>query len=367
MSPQGYSRTPPEKADKGAAEGEAAEPERESGWKPDSQVHRISSAAINGVAVPICARNRTPNPSKGRRRGRSRLGGAVLLLNVVRQALSQTTRAGRSSGPVPEPKAAYDVVIVGAGGHGLATAYYLARKHGVANVAVLEKGWLGGGNTGRNTTIIRSNYLWEESRPLRTCAEILGGPVGRAELQRHVFGARRDDARPQRRMTSRSFQRHVHANRLAGIDNEWLTPTRPRPLPDPQLSPRLRYPFVGAALQRRGGAARHDAVAWGYARGRLRARGGHHPELRGDRDPPRRGRRSGRRRTTRGPIAATESRRRRGRTQLGRHGDGRGAHAARQLPASGAGLGAGQADDALRRDVEHDPRLHVAVRQGRDW
>ena len=74
------------------------------------------------------------------------------------------TRAGRSSGASPEPKPAYDVVIVGGGGHGLATAYYLAKEHGLTNVAVLEKGWLGGGNTGRNTTIMRSNYLWEDRR-----------------------------------------------------------------------------------------------------------------------------------------------------------------------------------------------------------
>ena len=95
----------------------------------------------------------------------------------------------------PEPRAAYDVVIVGAGGHGLATAYYLAREHGVRNVAVLERGWLGGGNTGRNTTIIRSNYLWDESAAtVRACAETVGRVGAGIELQRDVFAARRDDA-----------------------------------------------------------------------------------------------------------------------------------------------------------------------------
>ena len=99
----------------------------------------------------------------------------------------------------PEPKRAYDVIIVGAGGHGLATAYYLAKEHGITNVAVLEKGWLGGGNTGRNTTIIRSNYLYDESAAhLRARAEAVGGPVAGPQLQRHVFAARRDDAGAQR-------------------------------------------------------------------------------------------------------------------------------------------------------------------------
>ena len=107
----------------------------------------------------------------------------------------------------PEPKPAYDVVIVGAGGHGLATAYYLAKEHGVTNVAVLEKGWLGGGNTGRNTTICRSNYLYDESAALYDHAlKLWEGLSAGAELQRHVQPARRDDARAHRprRAESRS-------------------------------------------------------------------------------------------------------------------------------------------------------------------
>ena len=95
----------------------------------------------------------------------------------------------------PEPKAAYDVVIIGAGGHGLATAYYLAREHGIRNVAVLERGWLGGGNTGRNTTVIRSNYLWDESAALYEHALKLWEGLAQ-ELNYNVmyFAARRDDA-----------------------------------------------------------------------------------------------------------------------------------------------------------------------------
>ena len=116
-------------------------------------------------------------------------------LTLARQGLSQN-RGWPEQWRNPEPKASYDAVIIGAGGHGLATAYYMAKEHGLTNVAVLEKGWLGGGNTGRNTTIIRSNYLMEEiGCPLRTCAEAMGRAGAGTQLQRDVFRARRDDAR----------------------------------------------------------------------------------------------------------------------------------------------------------------------------
>jgi sarcosine oxidase subunit beta len=168
----------------------------------------------------------------------------------------------------PEPRVAYDVVIVGAGGHGLATAYYLAKEHGVRNVAVLERGWLGGGNTGRNTTIIRSNYLCDESAALYEHALKLWEGLSQ-ELNYNVMYSPRGVM-----MLAHSVhdvqvsRRHVHSNRLNGIDNEWLTPAQAKAFCPPlNISSDLRYPILGAALQRRGGVARHDAVAWGYARG----------------------------------------------------------------------------------------------------
>ncbi|MCX5577904.1 sarcosine oxidase subunit beta family protein [Kaistia terrae] len=168
----------------------------------------------------------------------------------------------------PEPKAAYDAVIVGGGGHGLATAYYLAKEHGITNIAVIEKGWLGGGNTGRNTTIIRSNYLYEESEAIYEHAMKLWAGLSQ-ELNYNVMYSQRGVLMLAHNSHDvQSFKRHVYANRLAGIDNEWLTPDEAKEFCPPlNISPDLRYPIVGAALQRRGGVARHDAVAWGFARG----------------------------------------------------------------------------------------------------
>jgi sarcosine oxidase subunit beta len=167
----------------------------------------------------------------------------------------------------PEPKVAYDVVIVGGGGHGLATAYYLAREHGVRNIAVLERGWLGGGNTGRNTTIIRSNYLWDASAALYEHALKLWEGLAQ-ELNYNVMYSPRGVMMLAHSVHDvQVFKRHVHANRLQGIDNEWLTTEQAQAFCPPlNVSESLRYPVLGAALQRRGGVARHDAVAWGYAR-----------------------------------------------------------------------------------------------------
>ena len=167
----------------------------------------------------------------------------------------------------PEPKPAYDVIIVGAGGHGLATAYYLATEHRIRNVAVLEKGWLGGGNTGRNTTIIRSNYLWEESEGIYEHAMKLWEGLAH-ELNYNVMYSPRGVMMLAHTVhDAQVFKRHVHANRLAGIDNEWMSPEEAKAFCPPlNIGPGMRYPIVGAALQRRGGVARHDAVAWGYAR-----------------------------------------------------------------------------------------------------
>jgi sarcosine oxidase, subunit beta len=167
----------------------------------------------------------------------------------------------------PEPKAAYDVVIVGAGGHGLATAFYLASEHGITNIAVLEKGWLGGGNTGRNTTIIRSNYLYEESEGIYEHAMKLWEGLSQALNYNVMYSQRGVLMLAHNVHDVQSFKRHVYANRLAGIDNEWLTPEQAKAFCPPlSISKDLRYPVMGAALQRRGGVARHDAVAWGYAR-----------------------------------------------------------------------------------------------------
>jgi sarcosine oxidase subunit beta len=165
------------------------------------------------------------------------------------------------------PKPAYDVVIVGGGGHGLATAYNLARRHGITHVAVLERGWIGGGNTGRNTTVIRSNYLMEESGRLYDHAVKLWAGLS-AELNYNVmYSPRGVMMLAHTEHDVHVVRRHVHANRLAGIDNEWLDREGARAFCPPlNIDPRLRYPVLGAALQRRGGTARHDAVAWGYAR-----------------------------------------------------------------------------------------------------
>ena len=187
-------------------------------------------------------------------------------LNLLRQSF-----AGHAGWPEqwrsPEPKAAYDAVIVGAGGHGLATAYYMASEHGLRNVAVVEKGWLGGGNTGRNTTIIRSNYLWEESEALYNHALTLWQDLSHVLNYNVMYSPRGVMMLAHNIHDVQVFRRHVHANRLAGIDNDWLSPEQAKAFcPILNISPKLRYPIVGAALQRRGGTARHDAVAWGYAR-----------------------------------------------------------------------------------------------------
>ena len=167
----------------------------------------------------------------------------------------------------PEPRASYDVVIVGAGGHGLATAYYLAREHGVTNVAVLDKGWLGGGNTGRNTTIIRSNYLYDESAGIYDHAVKLWEGLSRDINYNVMYSPRGVMMLAHNVHDIQVFKRHIHANRLNGVDNEWMTPEEAKAYCPPlNISKTARYPVMGAALQRRGGTARHDAVAWGYAR-----------------------------------------------------------------------------------------------------
>ena len=167
-----------------------------------------------------------------------------------------------------EPKSSYDVVIVGAGGHGLATAYYLAANHGITDVCVVEKGWLGGGNMARNTTIIRSNYLWDESAAIyehslklwEGLEETLSFDMQFS--QRGVLNLAHDLG------DVRTSKRRVYANALNGVDAEWLDADQVKAfVPIVNVSPGVRYPVLGGTLQRRGGVARHDKVAWGFARG----------------------------------------------------------------------------------------------------
>jgi sarcosine oxidase subunit beta len=187
-------------------------------------------------------------------------------LSLLRHALAGH-RTWQQHWRDPLPKPAYDVLIIGGGGHGLATAYYLARQHGLTNIAVLERGWIGGGNTGRNTTVIRSNYLFPESAALYDHALVLWETLARELNYNVMFSARGVMMLAHTQHDVQVVKRHVHANRTAGVDNEWLTPEQAKAFCPPLYIGRdLRYPVLGAALQRRGGVARHDAVAWGYAR-----------------------------------------------------------------------------------------------------
>ncbi|PVA10975.1 sarcosine oxidase subunit beta [Pelagivirga sediminicola] len=184
---------------------------------------------------------------------------------VAREALRNHTGWERAWAS-PEPKKKYDVIIVGAGGHGLATAYYLGKNFGITNVAVLEKGWLGGGNTGRNTTIIRSNYLQDASAAIYEKARSLYETMSQDLNYNVMFSPRGVMMLAQTQAEVRGFERTAHANALQGVKTEYIGPERVK-----QLVPIInisgpRYPVLGAIWQARAGTARHDAVAWGYAR-----------------------------------------------------------------------------------------------------
>lgn len=167
----------------------------------------------------------------------------------------------------PKARSQYDVIIIGGGGHGLATAYYLAKNHNITNVAVLEKGYLGGGNTARNTTIIRSNYLYDESSRLYELSLKLWEGLSQ-ELNFNVMLSQRGVLNLGHTLQCmRDIERRVNANRLNGIDGIVLNAKEVKEVcPIINDSPNARYPILGASYQKRGGVARHDAVAWGYAR-----------------------------------------------------------------------------------------------------
>ena len=166
-----------------------------------------------------------------------------------------------------EPKSEYDIIIIGGGGHGLATAYYLASQHGLKNIAVIDKGWLGGGNTGRNTTIIRSNYMWDESAGIYEHSLKLWENLSQELNFNTMFSQRGVLTLAHTEHELKEMNRRVEAIRLNGIDSDVLNPAQIKKLvPIIDINPNLRYPVMGGFIQRRGGTARHDAVAWGYAR-----------------------------------------------------------------------------------------------------
>jgi heterotetrameric sarcosine oxidase beta subunit len=165
-----------------------------------------------------------------------------------------------------QPKAEYDVIIVGGGGHGLATAHYLAKEHGLSNVAVLEKGWIGSGNAGRNTTIIRSNYLLTPNIQFYEWSMKLWEGL-ESDLNYNVMVSQRGVVNLYHSDAQRdAFARRGNAMRLNGVDAELLDRAQIRAMLPFLDYDNARFPIHGALLQRRGGTARHDAVVWGYAR-----------------------------------------------------------------------------------------------------
>ena len=188
------------------------------------------------------------------------------ILSLARHALND--HAGwKPAWRHPDPKPNYDVIVIGGGGHGLATAYYLAKEHGITNVAVLEKGWLGGGNTGRNTTNVRSNYILEKNQRFYEFSLKLWESLSQ-ELNYNVMFSQRGvlitaHFDPQ----TQALLRRGNGMRVIGSDAVFLNPDQVRrKVPVLDFSPTARFPITGAFLQPRAGVARHDAVAWGFAR-----------------------------------------------------------------------------------------------------
>ena len=186
------------------------------------------------------------------------------IFNIVKNAFSNNEN-WKKMWRNPEPRKFYDIIIVGGGGHGLGTAYYLAKEHGLKNIAVIEKGWLGGGNTGRNTTIIRSNYLWDESAHLYEHSLKLWENLS-TELNYNIMFSQRGVMNlAHNEHDVKEIKRRVSANKLNGLDSQWVNPKQIKKLVPIMNTENIRYPVLGASFQPRGGVARHDAVAWGYA------------------------------------------------------------------------------------------------------
>ncbi len=187
-------------------------------------------------------------------------------LSLVKEGLNNQ-KGWAQAWTSPEPKPRYDLVIIGGGGHGLATAYYLAKTHGITNVAVIERGWLGGGNTGRNTTVVRSNYFFAESVRLYDMALRLYEGLS-AELNYNIMLSQRGMISLAHTPAEMEMSaRVVNAMQINGTDAELFGPEDVRRvLPIYNFGPKARYPALGGVWQGRSGTARHDAVAWGYAR-----------------------------------------------------------------------------------------------------